>query len=166
MAEEDALVRNRFPTSTVIADIPDELQDQFCDLRNDSLACDIFHEMTLSRFWCAVRESYNCLYRLFEYCFCYRNISLQDWFLSCRSNQNEGTKWKESWGSQKTSTVKHSTTNFEVYHGCKVNRQTEYVCEIQWPFEFKYYEMHFCGNNIVVVCCIFVEMHFCGNHNG
>jgi len=34
--EEEALVRNPFFTPLVIANILDEVQDQFCDLLNDS----------------------------------------------------------------------------------------------------------------------------------
>jgi len=43
--EEAALLRNTFSTSLVIANILDELQGQFYDIRNDSSARDIFHEM-------------------------------------------------------------------------------------------------------------------------
>jgi len=32
--------------------------------------------------------------------------------------------------------------------------------ESQLPFEIKCHEMHFCGKNVVVVCCIFLEQHF------
>jgi len=34
------------------------------------------------------------------------------------------------------------------------------VCGNQLPLEIKCYEMHFCGTNVVVVCCIFLEQHF------
>jgi len=48
------------------------------------------------------------------------------------------------------STVKHSTTNFEVGH--TVAKSTvACVCEIQLTFEIKCYKMHFCGNNIAIV---------------
>ena len=45
-------------TSQAIANILDEAQDQFFDLRNHSSAYDIFHKMPFSRFWWAVHESY------------------------------------------------------------------------------------------------------------
>ena len=56
--KEAALVRNPFSTALDVSDIPDELQDQFYDLQNDLSARDVFQEMALSQFWCAMRESY------------------------------------------------------------------------------------------------------------
>jgi len=58
LKEEDAFSRNQFSASLAIANILDEVQDQLCDLWNDSSTHDIFHEMPFSRFWWAVRELY------------------------------------------------------------------------------------------------------------
>ena len=44
---EAAVVRNPFSSALDVADIPDDLQDQFCDLRNDSSARDVFHEIPI-----------------------------------------------------------------------------------------------------------------------
>ncbi|KAG8238426.1 hypothetical protein J437_LFUL002883 [Ladona fulva] len=41
-----------------VSDIPDEVQDEFLELRNDSSARDIFQEKSSSQFWCAMRHSY------------------------------------------------------------------------------------------------------------
>ena len=46
--QEAVLVRNPFSTALDVDDIPDELQDQFYDLRNDSWARDVFQERPLS----------------------------------------------------------------------------------------------------------------------
>ena len=62
--QEAAFVRNPFSTALDVDDIPDELQDQFYDLRNDLSACDIFQEMPLSQFWYAMRKSYPQLSKL------------------------------------------------------------------------------------------------------
>ena len=56
--QEVAFVRNPFSTALDVCDIPDKLLDQFYGLQNDSSAGDAFQEMELSRFWCAMRESY------------------------------------------------------------------------------------------------------------
>ena len=54
---EDAFSWNQFSTSLAIANILDEVQDQFRDLRNDSSAQhDIIREMLFSLFWWAERE--------------------------------------------------------------------------------------------------------------
>ena len=50
--QEVPFVRNPFSTAL------DELQDQFCDLQNDSSAHDAFQEIAISQFWCAMNESY------------------------------------------------------------------------------------------------------------
>ena len=43
--DEAAVVRNRFfINSAAIENVPDELQDEFLELRNDSLACGLFSE--------------------------------------------------------------------------------------------------------------------------
>jgi len=56
--EEDAFVRNPFSIFLAIANVLDEVQNQFFDLRNHSSAHHIFHKMPFSRFWWAVHESY------------------------------------------------------------------------------------------------------------
>ena len=53
-----ALVQNSFLTPLNVSDIFDELPDQFYDLRNDLSAREIFREMALFQFWCAMRKSY------------------------------------------------------------------------------------------------------------
>ena len=52
--EEAAFVGNLSLTTSDGSDIPDELQDQFYDLQNDPSARDVFQEMALSQFWCAM----------------------------------------------------------------------------------------------------------------
>ena len=56
--QEAAFVRNSFSTALNITDIPGELQDQFYDYQNHSSAREFFQKMALSRFQCAMRESY------------------------------------------------------------------------------------------------------------
>jgi hypothetical protein len=56
--DEAAVVRNPFHVSLDVADVPDEVQDEFLELRNDSTARDLFQEKTLTEFWCAMRRSY------------------------------------------------------------------------------------------------------------
>jgi hypothetical protein len=56
--DEAAVVRNPFHASLDVADVPDEVQDEFLELRNDSTARDLFQEKTLTEFWCAMRRSY------------------------------------------------------------------------------------------------------------
>ena len=41
-----------------VADVPDEVQDEFTELQNDSTAHDLLQEKTLMEFWCAIRHSY------------------------------------------------------------------------------------------------------------
>ncbi|KAH0819600.1 hypothetical protein GEV33_003191 [Tenebrio molitor] len=55
--DEAAVVRNPFHASLDVADVPDEVQDEFLELRNDSTARDLFQEKTLTEFWCAMRRS-------------------------------------------------------------------------------------------------------------
>lgn len=52
--EEAALVRNSFSASVNVASIPNELQGEFLDLRNDPSAHDLFNEKLLIRFCCAM----------------------------------------------------------------------------------------------------------------
>jgi hypothetical protein len=56
--DEAAVVRNPFHALLDVADVPDEVQDEFLELRNDSTARDLFQEKTLTEFWCAMRRSY------------------------------------------------------------------------------------------------------------
>ena len=56
--QEAAFVRNLLSTVLDVCNIFDELQDQLYDLQNDSSARDVFQEIALLRFWCAIRESY------------------------------------------------------------------------------------------------------------
>ena len=56
--EEAILARNPFSTSLNVSDIPYEMQEQFIDFKNDSTACEVYHEKSLSQFWCEMSESY------------------------------------------------------------------------------------------------------------
>lgn len=56
--EETRLIRNPFSASLDVTSIPDELQDEFLDLRNDSSARDLFSEKLLNQFWCIISKSY------------------------------------------------------------------------------------------------------------
>ncbi|XP_076056323.1 zinc finger BED domain-containing protein 5-like [Oratosquilla oratoria] len=49
--EQEALVRNPFSTELDVSSIPDEIQDEFLDLRNDSSAHDLFKVKSLTQFW-------------------------------------------------------------------------------------------------------------------
>lgn len=44
------LTRNPFSAFLDVASIPDELQDEFLDLRNDSLARNLFNEKLIKQF--------------------------------------------------------------------------------------------------------------------
>ena len=149
-----------FCLSGYIAYILDELQDQFCDLRNNSWARDIFQEMPLSQFWWSVREPFPQLSEL-----AFRILLPLPQYISTRvvfsssSHKNEGSKLKKGRGWCEISNVKQIWPC-----GCKVKGRIENIHEIKLPFEVKRYEMHFCGtlhsSNLVVVCCIFLEMNF------
>ncbi|KAG7155573.1 Zinc finger BED domain-containing protein 5-like 15 [Homarus americanus] len=56
--EEGKLVRNPFFGTLVIAAIPDYVQDEFLDLRNESAARDLYEEKSLTVFWCSMYQSY------------------------------------------------------------------------------------------------------------
>ena len=56
--EEAILARNPFSNSLDVSDIPEEMQEQFIEFKNDSTARDIYHEKPLSQFWCDMTESY------------------------------------------------------------------------------------------------------------
>lgn len=55
---EALFATNSFSTSLDVADIPDELQDKFHDLRNDLSALDYFNEKPLVQLWCALCDSH------------------------------------------------------------------------------------------------------------
>ena len=46
--QETAVVRNPFHASLNVANVPDEVQDEFIELRNDSTAHDLLQEKTLT----------------------------------------------------------------------------------------------------------------------
>ena len=46
--------RNPFLSKLNIETVPDEVQDKFLDLRNDSAGREIFKEKSLSEFWCTM----------------------------------------------------------------------------------------------------------------
>ena len=56
--EEAILAQNPFSTSLNVSYIPDEMQEQFIDRKNDSTARDVYLEKSLSQFWCDMSESY------------------------------------------------------------------------------------------------------------
>ena len=45
--EHETLVRIPLCTEPDVSSIPDDIQDEFLDLRNDSSACDVFHDSVL-----------------------------------------------------------------------------------------------------------------------
>ena len=47
-----------FSASLNVASIPDEVQDEFLDMRNDSSARNLFYEKLLTQFWCAMYQTY------------------------------------------------------------------------------------------------------------
>jgi len=94
---------------------------------------------------------------LSKHCFHCNNMSLRECFFSSNSHQNGGTKSKIV-EHNKRLVLNHEFRSWP--YSCKVNRRIENVCEIQLPFEIKCYEMHFCGENVAVLCCIFLEQHF------
>ncbi|XP_068238447.1 zinc finger BED domain-containing protein 5-like [Palaemon carinicauda] len=55
--EQEALVRNPFCTD--VSSIPDEIQDEYLDLRNDSSARDLFKVKSVTQFWCGMYQSYS-----------------------------------------------------------------------------------------------------------
>ncbi|XP_068215901.1 zinc finger BED domain-containing protein 5-like [Palaemon carinicauda] len=58
-AEQEALVRNPFCTELDVSSIPDEIQDEHLDLRNDSSARDLFKVKSVTQFWCGMYQSYS-----------------------------------------------------------------------------------------------------------
>lgn len=56
--EETTVTRIPFSASLDVASIPNKLQDEFLDLRNDSLARNLFNEKLLTQFWCGMYHSY------------------------------------------------------------------------------------------------------------
>ncbi|XP_076039422.1 zinc finger BED domain-containing protein 5-like [Oratosquilla oratoria] len=57
--EQEALVRNPFSTELDVSSIPDEIQDEFLDLRNDSSAHDLFMVKSVTQFWCTMYQPYS-----------------------------------------------------------------------------------------------------------
>ena len=49
--QEAILIQNPFSASLDASGIPDEIQDQYFDLKNDSSARILYHEKSLSQFW-------------------------------------------------------------------------------------------------------------------
>ena len=47
-----------FHASLNVADVTDEVQDEFTELRHDSTAHDLLQEKMLTTFWCAMRHLY------------------------------------------------------------------------------------------------------------
>lgn len=56
---QEVMVRNPFSTALDVSSIPDETQDEFLDLRNDPPARDLFKMKSVTRFWCAMYQSYS-----------------------------------------------------------------------------------------------------------
>ena len=48
--EEAILAQNPFSNSLDVSDIPDEMQEPFIELKNDSTARDVYHQKSLSQF--------------------------------------------------------------------------------------------------------------------
>ncbi|XP_076339961.1 zinc finger BED domain-containing protein 5-like [Tachypleus tridentatus] len=57
--EQEVLVRNPFCTERDVSSIPDDIQDEFLDIRNDSSARDLFKVKSVTQFWCAMYQSYS-----------------------------------------------------------------------------------------------------------
>ena len=55
--EQEALARNPCCTELDVSSIPDEIQDEFLDLRNYSSACDIFRDSVLVRYVSVIHKS-------------------------------------------------------------------------------------------------------------
>ena len=53
--------RNPFLSKLNIETVPDEVQDELLDLRNDSAGREIFKEKSLSEFWCTMFRTYPIL---------------------------------------------------------------------------------------------------------
>ena len=47
--EQETLIRKPVCTELDVPSIPDDIQDEFLDIRNDSSACDIFRDSVLMR---------------------------------------------------------------------------------------------------------------------
>ena len=62
--QEAILVQNPFSASLDASGIPDEIQDQYFDLTNDSSARILYHEKSLSQFWCEMYDSYPLVSKL------------------------------------------------------------------------------------------------------
>ncbi|XP_068238518.1 zinc finger BED domain-containing protein 5-like [Palaemon carinicauda] len=53
------LIRNPFCTAFNASIIPDEIQEEFLNLKNDSLARDLFKKKLVTNFGCAIYQSYS-----------------------------------------------------------------------------------------------------------
>ncbi|XP_068238516.1 zinc finger BED domain-containing protein 5-like [Palaemon carinicauda] len=53
------LIRNPFCTAFNASIIPDEIQEEFLNLKNDSLARDLFKKKLVTHFWCTMYQSYS-----------------------------------------------------------------------------------------------------------
>ena len=56
--QEAILIQNPFSAFLDASGIPDEIQDQYFDLKIDSSARILYHEKSLSQFWCEMYGSY------------------------------------------------------------------------------------------------------------
>ena len=50
--------RNSFSLAMDIATVPEEVQEELLDLRNDSASREMFMEKWISQFWCSMQQSY------------------------------------------------------------------------------------------------------------
>jgi len=117
------------------------MQEEFDDFRNDSSTRDIFHEMSLSRFWWSVRETNAQLSELaFRTLLPFSITYLCKRGFSSSSQQNKGMKSKESRGWQ-SSTVKHS--NHEWKLAIPLQSQPSHSKYLWNPIAvWKWFEMH------------------------
>ena len=53
------MLRNPFCAELDVSCIPDDIQDEYLDLRNDSSAHDLFNVKSVTRFWRGMYQSYN-----------------------------------------------------------------------------------------------------------
>ena len=56
--EEGKLVRNQLSGTLEITTIPNDVQDEFLDLKHDSAVKYIFEEKYMNVFWCSMHQSY------------------------------------------------------------------------------------------------------------
>ena len=95
--EEAILARNPCSNSLDVSDIFYEMQEQFIELKNDSTARDIYHEKSLSQFWCDMTESYPQISKLaFRTLLPFATTYLceRDFWLFYISKLKKETEWK------------------------------------------------------------------------